>query len=330
MGKTNSGSEDAKRLLETMIRIRVFEEACAEQYSAGMIRGFLHLYIGEEASATGIIDNLSDEDIIFATYREHGHALARGISAKSIMSEMFGKAEGCCRGRGGSMHLFDVKKKFYGGSAIVAGALPLAVGTALASKMQGKKQVTVCFFGEGAMAEGEFHESMNLASLWSLPILFVCENNLYAMGTSLEASESEIDLVKKASVYQIKSTTVDGMDVMEVDKSAKSALKYVRDHQKPLFLECRTFRFRAHSMFDPELYRSKKEVESWKKRDPIQLIKSRLMSEGLISMEDFDGYQKNAIEETREAIAFASMGTMEPQDQLYRFVHSEHSMENRP
>ncbi len=249
--------EHALHLLHQMIRIRRFEEKSAELYSATKIRGFLHLYNGEEAIAVGIMEALGPQDAVMATYREHGHALARGLSADSIMAEMYGKQEGCSRGRGGSMHLFDAKTRFYGGNAIVGGHLPLAVGLALADKMQGKQNVTCCFFGEGAVAEGEFHESLNLAALWHLPVLFVCENNLYAMGTALSLSESVTDLTKKASSYHVTTAAVDGMDVLAVEKTAKKAVAAIRAGEGPHFLECRTFRFRAHSMFDAELYRER-------------------------------------------------------------------------
>ncbi|MGZ8157034.1 MAG: thiamine pyrophosphate-dependent enzyme, partial [Burkholderiales bacterium] len=242
----------ALRLLKEMLRIRRFEEKCAELYSAGKIRGFLHLYIGEEAVAAGAMQAFTLEDSIFATYREHGHALARGVSARSIMAEMYGKFEGCSRGRGGSMHLFDVATRFYGGNAIVGGALPLAVGCALADKLRRRPAVTACFFGEGAVAEGEFHESLNLASLWKVPALFLCENNLYAMGTALERSEADTDLCEKARSYKVRARSIDGMDVFAVMEAARQAVAEVRAGKGPQFLELRTYRFRAHSMFDPE------------------------------------------------------------------------------
>src|SRR5208282_6285755 len=206
----NVDAGHALELLRQMLRIRRLEEKCAELYSASKIHGFLHLYIGEEAVAVGAMRALRPEDAVVATYREHGHALLRGVSAGSIMAEMYGKQEGCSRGRGGSMHLFDVARRFYGGNAIVGGGLPLAVGLALADKLQGRSRVTACFFGEGAVAEGEFHESMNLAALWKLPVLFCCENNLYAMGTALKRSESEIDLCLKATSYEMPAWPVDG------------------------------------------------------------------------------------------------------------------------
>ena len=212
------------QLLREMLRIRRFEEKCAELYSAGKIRGFLHLYIGQEAVAVGALQALEPDDAIVATYREHGHALARGIPARRILAEMYGKLEGCCRGRGGSMHVFDASRRFFGGNAIVAGGLPLAVGLALADKLERRQRVSACFFGEGAVAEGEFHEAMNLAALWRLPVLFLCENNLYAMGTALDRSESETDIHLKVQAYRVQSEAVDGMDVLAVEEAARGIL----------------------------------------------------------------------------------------------------------
>jgi TPP-dependent pyruvate/acetoin dehydrogenase alpha subunit len=227
--------ERALPFLHAMLRIRRFEEKCAELYTATKIRGFLHLYIGEEAIAAGAMPALRPEDAVFATYREHGHALARGVGMGPVMAEMYGKVEGCSRGRGGSMHLFDLRTRFYGGNAIVGGALPMAVGLALAQKMQGRPEVTACFFGEGAVAEGEFHESMNLAELWRLPVLFLCENNRYAMGTALERSESQTDLVQKARSYNVPAGSVDGMDVLAVHAAAHRAADAARSGGGPPF-----------------------------------------------------------------------------------------------
>src|ERR1019366_8770868 len=253
--------DHALRLLRQMLLIRRFEEKSAEVYTLGKIRGFLHLYIGEEAVAVGAMQALTADDAIVATYREHGHALARGIPAGAVMAEMYGKASGSSRGRGGSMHIFDVGRRFYGGYAIVGGGLPIAVGLALADKMQGRSRVTACFFGEGAVAEGEFHESLNLAALWQLPVLFLCENNRYAMGTALMRSESQTDIHLKAESYNIAAQAVDGMDVLAVEAAAHDAAAAVRQESRPHFLELRTYRFRAHSMADPDLYRSRAEVE---------------------------------------------------------------------
>ncbi len=306
-----------------MLLIRRFEEKCVELYSNEKIRGFLHLYIGEEAVAVGLMHALSEEDSVLSTYREHGHALARGISAKSIMAEMYGKAEGCSGGRGGSMHLFDAATRFYGGSAIVGGGLPLAVGMALADKMMKRNRVTVCLFGDGAVAEGEFHESLNLAALWKLPLLFVCENNRYAMGTALELAESETNLAEKAACYRITSRQVDGMDVVEVAEAAEKALSEIRAGEGPVFLECLTYRFRAHSMFDAELYREKSEVETWKKKDPLILFREKLEAMGHWSEVNADALEEEVAAIVDEAVAFAENGTLEPVADLEKFVYSE-------
>jgi pyruvate dehydrogenase E1 component alpha subunit len=315
--------EAAVLLLREMLRIRRFEEECAKLYSATKIRGFLHLYIGEEAVAAGVMPALTPEDAVVATYREHGHALARGVSARAIMAEMFGKAQGCSRGRGGSMHLFDAKTRFYGGNAIVGGGLPLAVGLALADKYLRRERLTACFFGEGAVAEGEFHESLNLAALWRLPVLFCCENNLYAMGTALGRSESETDLCLKASSYEIPAWPVDGMDVLAVGTAARRAGAAVRGGGGPCFLELRTYRFRAHSMFDPELYRDKREVEEWKKRDPIPAFSALLRDRGMLDDRALAAIEEAIAKEIADAVGFAEAGTWEPVEDLERFVYSE-------
>lgn len=313
----------AVELLRQMVRVRRLEERCVELYSAAKIRGFLHVYIGEEAVAAGVMSVLQPDDAVVATYREHGHALLRGVPAEAIMAEMFGRVEGCCRGRGGSMHLFDAGTRFYGGNAIVAGGLPLAVGLALADKMTGRDRVTACFFGEGAMAEGEFHESMNLAALWDLPVLFCCENNLYAMGTALERSESQTDLALKASGYAVAAWAVDGMDALAVEESARRAVDAVRAGGGPHFLELRTYRFRAHSMFDPERYRDKAEVEQWMERDPIELMRRELEASGHLSPAHWSALQQEIDTEIDAAVAFAEAGTLEPLEELTRFVTSE-------
>ncbi len=314
--------EFARKLLYEMVRIRRFEEKSAELYSAGKIRGFLHLYIGEEAIATGVMQALRPEDAIFATYREHGHALTRGLSAGAIMAEMYGKLEGCSRGRGGSMHLFDAATKFYGGNAIVCGGLPLAVGYALAQKMQQRAGLAACFFGEGAVAEGEFHESLNLASLWNVPALFLCENNLYAMGTALERSEADTNLVEKAASYHVQGKSVDGMDVLAVLEAAQQATQFVRDGNGPYFLEFRTYRFRAHSMFDAELYRSKAEVERWKQRCPIAGFSARAICEGWLMPEMIDAIETEVAREIAQAVEFAEAGTWEPVETLTSDVYT--------
>ncbi len=315
--------QHALDLLRGMVQIRRFEEKCAELYSASKIRGFLHLYIGEEAVAVGAMQALQPDDAIVATYREHGHALARGISPASIMAEMYGKHEGCSSGRGGSMHLFDKTTRFYGGNAIVGGGLPVAVGLALADKMQRRSRVTACFFGEGAVAEGEFHESMNLAALWKLPVAFFCENNLYAMGTALRRSESETDLCLKAMSYEMPAWPVDGMDVAACEDAAGRAALAIRSGGGPCFVEFRTYRFRAHSMYDPQLYRDKQEVEEWKQRDPISTFQKRLADSGLVKDEDIKRIEAEVAAELSKAIDFAEAGSWEPVEGLTKFVYSE-------
>ncbi len=315
--------EHGLHLLREMLRIRCFEDRCAELYSAGHIRGFLHLYNGEEAVAVGTMQALRSEDAIAGTYREHGHAIARGMAMRPIMAELFGKVDGCCRGRGGSMHIFDASTRFYGGNAIVAGCLPLAVGLALAEKLKGGPGIAVCFFGEGAVAEGEFHESMNLASLWDLPVLFVCENNLYAMGTALERSEAEPDLVSKLAGYRMRAQVVDGMDVLAVEATARELVDFVRGQSKPAFLEAKTYRFRAHSMYDPQLYRSKSEVKEWEKKGPLIRLTTRLKAAGLMTEDDFQRLQHAANEEVDDAVAFAHQSPLEPVEELMRFVYAE-------
>jgi len=316
-------ADHARHLLREMVRVRRFEERCVELYSAARIRGFLHLYIGEEAVATGVMQALEPGDNVVATYREHGHALVRGVPANALMAEMFGRVTGCSRGRGGSMHLFDAQRRFYGGQGIVGGGLPLAVGLALADQMQDRRRVTCCFFGEGAMAEGEFHEAINLAALWHLPVLFACENNRYAMGTALERSESETDLALKAAAYEVPAWAVDGMDVEAVEEAARRQAEMVRGGGGPAFLECRTYRFRAHSMYDPDLYRDKAEIEEWRRRDPIDLHAARLRERGWLDDEALAEIEAAATAEVDDAVAFAEAGELEPVEDLERFVHSE-------
>ena len=299
------------RLLRDMLRVRRLEEKCAELYGATKIRGFLHLYIGEEACATGVLAAIGPQDNVVATYREHGHALVRGVPMTAIMAEMFGKASGCAHGRGGSMHLIDASRRFYGGTAIVGSGMPLAVGLALADSMQHREAVTVCFFGDGAMAEGAFHESLNLAALWRLPVLFVCENNLYAMGTALARAQSQTDLCAKAAAYDVPVSSADGMDALAVHAAAVAALAGVRDGGGPAFLELRTYRFRAHSMFDPDLYRDPAEVEGWKQRDPIPALAGRLRADGVLDDAAYAALDSAAEAEVADAVAFAEASAWE-------------------
>jgi pyruvate dehydrogenase E1 component alpha subunit len=307
-------------ILADMLRVRRLEEKCAELYGRMKIRGFLHLYIGEEAVATGAMHAFGADDNIVATYREHGHALLRGIGMGAIMAETYGKQEGCSRGRGGSMHLFDRATRFFGGQAIVGAGLPLAIGLALADKLSGRTALTACFLGEGAVAEGAFHESMNLAALWNLPVLFCCENNLYAMGTALARSESQTDLCLKAASYGMRTMAVDGMDVVAVHEGARCAAPAVRAGGGPMFIEFRTYRFRAHSMFDAELYRSKSEVDAWKTRGPIHTYTARLKAQGSLNEEEFLAIDARAQREVDDAVVFAEAGTWEPVEGLLQDV----------
>jgi len=313
--------DDARELLRQMLRIRRFEERCAELYGEGKIRGFLHLYIGEEAIAAAAVPELRADDSLLATYREHGHALARGVPMERVMAEMFGKQEGCSRGRGGSMHLFDASHRFFGGSAIVGGALPMAAGFALAEQLRGTDRIAACFFGEGAVAEGEFHETANLAALWRLPLLMLCENNLYAMGTALQRSESDTDLCEKARSYRMKAVSVDGMNVSAVRDATRAAVAHVRSGHGPMFLEYRTYRFRAHSMFDPELYRSKAEVEQWKRHCPIAALIEHARAMGVAL--DVPAIERGVADEITAAVAYAEAGTLEPLADLARDVMTE-------
>jgi len=312
----------ALALLRQMLLIRRFEEKAAELYTLGKIRGFLHLYIGEEAVAVGAMQALTPEDGIVATYREHGQALARGMPAGSLMAEMYGKANGCSRGHGGSMHFFDVSRRFYGGHAIVGGGLPVAVGLALADKLQGRARVTACFFGDGAVAEGGFHESLNLAALWKLPVLFLCENNLYAMGTALARHQAQPDIRRKADSYGMRSDAVDGMDVLAVEAATRRAAEHVRRGDGPFLLELRTYRFRAHSTADPELYRTKEEVTEWKRRDPIDLFTAWLQAAGALSAADLESLETSVAAEIDEAVRFAEAGPWEPVEDLTRDVYT--------
>ncbi len=314
--------EHGLHLLREMLRIRRFEEKSAELYSLGMIRGFLHLSIGEEACAAGAMQALRPEDAIVATYRDHGHALARGLPAASLMAEMYGKASGCSRGRGGSMHFFDAERRFYGGYAIVGGGLPIAVGLALADKLQGIARVTACFFGDGAVVEGEFHETLNLAALWRLPVLFVCENNLYAMGTAVERALARTDIAARAGTYGMPAEAVDGMQVLAVEETARRGAEAVRRGEGPYFVELKTYRFRAHSMADPDLYRTKEEIEEWRKRDPIDLFTALLRERGLLDDAGLAELEAAVAAELEEAVAFAEAAPWEPLEDLTKDVYT--------
>ncbi|MGW4592720.1 pyruvate dehydrogenase (acetyl-transferring) E1 component subunit alpha [Amycolatopsis thermoflava] len=310
-------------LLRQMIRIRRFEEQCVELYSATKIRGFMHLCIGEEAVAAGVLHGLGPEDSVVSTYREHGHALARGVPMTAVMAEMYGRSTGCSRGRGGSMHLFDTAHRFFGGNAIVGGGLPVAAGLALADSMRGKPLVTACLFGDGAVAEGEFHETLNLAALWHLPVLFCCENNQYAMGTALRRSHAQTDLAMRAASYGMPAWPVDGMNAVAVAEATDRAVEAIRGGSGPCFLELRTYRFRAHSMYDPERYRDKAEVQRWKQHDPIPALAQRLLAEGSLTQDRLTELESEVDKEIAEAVSAAEAAPLEPAADLTRFVYSE-------
>jgi 2-oxoisovalerate dehydrogenase E1 component len=320
---TSLSTADHLSLLRAMLRIRRFEERCVELYTKEKIRGFLHVYIGEEAVATGVMHGLDDDDAVVATYREHGHALLKGMSMNAVMAEMFGKVEGCSRGRGGSMHLFDAERRFYGGNAIVAGSLPLAVGLALADKLAGRRRVTVSFFGDGAAAEGLFHESLNLAALWKLPVLFVCENNLYAMGTALGISHAQTEIFRKGEALGVPSERVDGMSVLDVEAASRRALRAIRAGEGPRLLECMTYRFRAHSMFDPQLYREREEIEEWKRRDPIATFVERLRAGGVIGEAELDALEATIGDEVDESVRFSERSAWESEEELLTHVYAD-------
>jgi pyruvate dehydrogenase E1 component alpha subunit len=288
-----------------MVLIRRFEEKCAEGYALGKIGGFLHLYIGQEAVAVGVISALNDDDDIVTHYRDHGHAIARNLDTNALMAELYGKATGCAGGRGGSMHLADASKHFWGGYALVGAHLPMAVGLAMASKYQGQDRCALTIFGDGASNNGGFHESINFASVFKLPVIFLIENNLYSMGVALNRDSSIPDLHKRAEGYGIPGWSFDGMDVEASFEAGRKAVEHVRSGKGPVLLEAKTYRFRGHSMADPEMYRSKEEVEFWKKRDPISTWKAHCVEQGIATAEEFDAAERSANEEADASVRFA-------------------------
>lgn len=310
-------------LLRGMIRIRRFEEKCYELYTQEQIRGFLHLYDGEEAVAVGVSAALEERDRVVSTYREHGHALARGMSMESALAEMYGKATGCAGGRGGSMHLFDKETNLYGGNAIVGGGLPLAVGLGLGDAMLGQDRVTACFFGDGALAEGAFHEAMNLAALWKLPVFFVLENNLYAMGTAVERVQANSDFTARAASYGMHAETVDGNDVVSVEAASRRLVEAIRAGEGPQFLHCRTYRTRPHSMFDAEKYRDKAEVNEWRKKSPITRYQSWLLGNGFAHQEEIDTIEAEVEAQLKNAVAACEQAPWEPVEELERHTVAE-------
>ena len=302
--------------------IRRFEEKSAEAYVAGKIGGFCHLYIGQEAVAVGAISAIRKDDYVFASYREHGHALAKGMSARAIMAELFGKATGCSKGKGGSMHMFDADVNFMGGHAIVGGQIPLATGAAFSSMYQGTDQVTLCFFGEAAVNQGAFHESLNMAQLWKLPCIYICENNQYGMGTSLARAMSLRDISKKGCAYEVVSEFVDGMDVLAVREAVTRAVERGREQSLPTLLEVRTYRFMGHSMSDPGNYRTRAEIEKNQERDPIKLFSASLVERNIIDEKGLEQIDQQVREEVEDAIRFADESPLPDAAELYTDVYA--------
>lgn len=309
-------------LYRQMLLIRRFEEKSAEAYVAGKIGGFCHLYIGQEAVAVGAISAVRQDDYVFASYREHGHALAKGMSSRAIMAELFGKATGCSKGKGGSMHMFDKDLGFLGGHAIVGGQIPLATGAAFASMYQGKDQVTLCFFGEAAVNQGAFHESLNMAQLWKLPCIYICENNQYGMGTSLARAMSLRDIAQKGCAYEMESEFVDGMDVLAVREAVVRAVERGRKQSLPTLLEVRTYRFMGHSMSDPGNYRTRAEIEKYQERDPIKLFSASLIEEKVIDEKGLKEIDKKIREEVEDAYQFADESPLPDPKELYTEVYA--------
>jgi len=315
----------AKDLLHQMMLIRRFEEKAGENYALGKIGGFLHLSIGEEAVAVGVTSMLREDDYAISTYREHGHALAKGVDPKRAMAELFGRRDGLSKGKGGSMHLFDKTVNFLGGHAIVGSHLPLAAGVGFAIKYRGGDQVIVCYFGDGAVPEGEFHEALNLAALWKLPVIFMCENNRYAMGTSLERALAQTEIYKFGQTYNIPSEPVDGMDVLAIREATARAVEHARRDKLPSLLEARTYRFRGHSMRDPAgaVYRTKEEVEKEKLRDPIVLFRDRAIGAGALTEEDLKAIEKDVNDIIDEAVAFADASPEPDPEELFTDIYKD-------
>jgi pyruvate dehydrogenase E1 component alpha subunit len=314
-------SETCRELLSTMALIRRFEEEAGRQYQRAKAGGFLHLAIGEEATIVGTTSVMRDDDYLIAPYRTHGHAIARGTSPKAVMAELFGRVDGTSGGRGGSMHIFDLENRFMGGYGIVGGNLPLAAGLALASDYKGEDSVTVCMFGDGASNTGNFGETMNLAALWSLPVFFLVENNLYGMGTSVERHSAQTDLSRKAEGYGVPGERIDGMDVLAVREAVAEHIRIAREDRRPTLVEAFTYRFRGHSAADPEVYRSKDEVEEWQTKDPIETFAKRLISEGALSEGDVEKVRGETEEAVAEAVRFADQSPEPPLESLYEHLY---------
>jgi pyruvate dehydrogenase E1 component alpha subunit len=311
----------AREWLATMTLIRRFEERAGEMYARAKIGGFLHLSIGEEATIVGSARALREEDYLISTYRSHGNAIARGTPPESVMAELFGRVDGCCKGRGGSMHMFDSKRRFMGGYGIVGGNLPIAAGIGLASDYTGGDEVTLCTFGDGACNQGTFGETLNLAALWKLPVVFMVINNQFGMGTSLERHSAVTDLRRKGESLGVPGMGCDGMDVLDTYTVLAEALRRVRADRRPVLVEAVTYRFRGHSMADPEEYRTKEEVEQWRERDPLPVFGDLLEREGVIDASERERIDREAIERVDEAVAFAEASPFPTPETLYDDVY---------
>ncbi len=314
--------ETLLNIYHQMVLCRRFEEKSAEVYSAGKIGGFCHLYIGQEAVAIGAISAIRKDDYVLTSYREHAHAIAKGITPDSVMAELFGKATGCSKGKGGSMHMFDKEVNFLGGHAIVGGQIALATGVAFASKYKGTDQVTLCFFGEAAVNQGAFHESLNMAQLWKLPCIYICENNQYGMGTSLQRAMSSHDISEKACAYDLASEFVDGMDVLAVREATLRAVERARQDYLPTLLEVRTYRFMGHSMSDPGNYRTRAEIERHQERDPIKLFAASLKEEGALTDKEFEDIEAQVREQVEKSLRFAEESPLPDPKELYTDVYA--------
>ena len=318
-------AELARKLLHDMLLIRRFEEKAAEAYALGKVGGFLHLYIGEEAVAVGATSVLRADDYAISAYRDHGHCLAKGADPRRVMAELFGRRDGLSKGKGGSMHLFDRSVNFLGGHAIVGAHLPLAAGAAFAIKYEGRDAVVVCYFGDGAVPQGEFHESLNLGALWKLPVIYLCENNRYAMGTSTDRALAQTEIWKFGQTYGIPSEKVDGMDVLAVREVVGRAVARTRQDKTPSLIEADTYRYRGHSMRDPAgaVYRTKEEVEREKQRDPIVMFRERALRAGVVTEADVRAIEKDVNDRIDEAVAFADASPEPPDEWLFTDIYKE-------
>ena len=313
--------DDAREWLQAMMLIRRFEERAGEMYAKAKIGGFLHLAIGEEATIVGAVRAMRDEDYLISTYRSHGHVLARGTDPRAVMAELFGRETGASGGRGGSMHMFDGARRFMGGYGIVGGNLPLAAGMALSSDYRGTDEVTVCVFGDGAANQGTFGETLNLAALWKLPVVFMVTNNQFGMGTSLERHTAQTDLHRRGEGFGVRGLRCDGMDVLDTFTVMREAIERVRSERNPLLVEAVTYRFRGHSMADPEEYRTSEQVDEWRRRDPIKTFAERLVAAALVSRDEPEQMDGVAIERADEAAAFADSSPFPPPESLYDHIY---------